>query len=252
MKIGQKKEYAMKKGISEDEFYELLQQDPTISEIRDDLPTGNYTDWIINIYLKNKMTQSSINSIGEPLQYFHKHRRSLNTEDKNIFNFSSVQELDKQLMKYNWYVKKLGLATRKEEKKNAEVYDLNNWKIIIPKSEGASIYYGKGTKWCTASVITTNRFNDYFQKGLLWILINKDNPYHKIAIHFENNQFHNEGNIELTPEEKREFIQNNMDVFDFILRYLYQKHKISSFNLQVKKFPELIPIQKEIVNNGVK
>ncbi len=97
-------------------FMNFLQQDPTISEIRDDLPTGNYTDWIINVYLKNKMPESSIITIGEPLQYFHKHRRSLNKEDKNIFNFSSVQELDKQLMKYDWYSKKLGLSTRKEVK----------------------------------------------------------------------------------------------------------------------------------------
>jgi len=30
----------------------------------------------------------------------------------------------------------LGLATRKEEKKNAEIYEIDDWKIIIPKSEG--------------------------------------------------------------------------------------------------------------------
>ena len=252
MKIGEKKKYILNKGISENEFYELIQQDPTISEIDDNLPTGSYTDWIFSIYLKNKMTENDIPKFKEPLQYFHKHRKALNSTDRNIFNFNSIEELDKQLLKYDWYIRKLGLATRKEEKKNAEIYEVDDWKIIIPRSEGQSIYYGKGTKWCTSSVITTNRFNSYNQKGILWILINKENPYYKMALHIENDQFHNEKNIKLTPEEQHQFIENNMDVFRFILTYLYQKNKTQAFNLWVKLHPELLPLQKEIVNNGIK
>lgn len=245
-KIGQKKEYALAKGISENEFYQLVQQDPTISEVNDDLPIGNYTDWIINIYLKNKMPESSISKFKEPLQYFYKHRRALSDNDKNIFSFNSIEQLDNQLMKYDWYSKKLGLATRKEKKSNQEIYELPDWKIVIPRSESQSIFYGKGTKWCTQSTITTNRYNEYQQKGILWILIDKSNSYHKIALHIENKQFHDETNTELPEDEKTRFIQDNPDIFKFILTYLLQKHKIQAFNQWVQRYPQLKNIQFEI------
>lgn len=54
------------------------------------------------------------------------------------------------------------------------VYENDNWFVLIPKSMEASIYWGSGTKWCTATkTIENNRFEQYSESGPLYININK-------------------------------------------------------------------------------
>ena len=69
-----------------------------------------------------------------------------------------------------------------------KVYEDNEWLIIVPKTREAAIYYGKGTKWCTASTRGYNYFERYNNEGRLYININK-NTGDKYQFHFESNSF---------------------------------------------------------------
>ena len=78
---------------------------------------------------------------------------------------------------------------RKIKEMGAEkVYEDNDWLIIVPKTREAAIYYGKGTKWCTASTDSYNYFERYNNEGRLYININK-NTGDKYQFHFESNSF---------------------------------------------------------------
>ena len=80
-------------------------------------------------------------------------------------------------------------AVRKIKEMGAEkVYEDNDWLIIVPKTREAAIYYGKGTKWCTASTGGYNYFERYNNEGKLYININK-NTGDKYQFHFESNSF---------------------------------------------------------------
>lgn len=55
--------------------------------------------------------------------------------------------------------------TNREKQRNEktdviEVFNKGNVRIIIPKTEGSSCEYGKGTKWCTAGKVD-NHFKEY-------------------------------------------------------------------------------------------
>lgn len=60
-------------------------------------------------------------------------------------------------------IKKLGSET---------VYEDNTWKVVLIKSRDASLFYGRGTTWCTSSTDSAHYFNDYMKRGLLFIFIN--------------------------------------------------------------------------------
>src|SRR5271157_6549170 len=48
----------------------------------------------------------------------------------------------------------------------------NQVKVIIPKTNEASVFFGKGTRWCTAAQ-NNNRFSTYNEDGPLYIIIIK-------------------------------------------------------------------------------
>lgn len=63
-------------------------------------------------------------------------------------------------------IKKLGSDT---------VYQDNTWKVVLIKSRDASLFYGRGTTWCTSSTESSMYFDDYMKRGLLFIFINTTN-----------------------------------------------------------------------------
>lgn len=66
------------------------------------------------------------------------------------------------------------------------ILDNENFFIVRPESKESSIYYGSGTKWCTAAK-NDNYFNRYIGKGItLYYIIDKtkdsDDNLYKVAI----------------------------------------------------------------------
>jgi len=74
------------------------------------------------------------------------------------------------------------------------VYSDEDVRVIIPMDEAAACYYGQGTKWCTAATRGDNMFDDYAQRGALYIVIPRDPEYRgeKYQLHFVDQQFMDE------------------------------------------------------------
>lgn len=71
------------------------------------------------------------------------------------------------------------LATIKEKEKSLEkeilkVYEDNSWLAIKPLTFKASLAYGSGTKWCTASKNNKDYFYRYSRNGVLIYVISKE------------------------------------------------------------------------------
>jgi hypothetical protein len=69
-------------------------------------------------------------------------------------------------------------------------------KIVVPKTEEASCFFGRNTKWCTAATGGWNAFDEYNRGGPLYIVLFKKQNV-RWQFHFETGQFMNEKDEEL-------------------------------------------------------
>ncbi len=106
----------------------------------------------------------------ENLISFHKHTQENRIVGKDINSYKGWNEINKEVL----------LATLKQnqkllEKQVQKVVDIEEWLIIRPLTIEASLTYGSGTKWCTASRHNQEYFYNYSRNGVLCYVINKIN-----------------------------------------------------------------------------
>ncbi len=87
----------------------------------------------------------------------------------------------------------------------AKLY-LNNekWKVVIPKTAEAAIYFGRNTRWCT-SAANDNMFEVYTKDGDLYIILEKKTNK-RWQFHFESEQFMDEKDEEISAELVKELV----------------------------------------------
>lgn len=178
--------------IPEDIFKEIISADPTY-RIEKSEKMGKYGKWLLSLYMNRQLKIEDLYKATEYLQYFIKYYNIIQVKDIN--KYKSLQDL------YNVvsiYMKNDGdIATSKSDevrkiKEGAEkVYEDNGWLVIIPHTQAASCYYGKGTQWCTAAEYSHNMFDNYNNQGPLYINIDKVNNL-KYQFHFESDSFMDE------------------------------------------------------------
>jgi hypothetical protein len=198
----------------------IVRLDPTFIENTENL--GQYTKWIFrkdNLawILNNIKTRrgEDLYKIKESLTLFEKAKRTNNLpidkKDINKFNIDTLFNLTFELQNQNL---QSNTEKEKEIKEGAEkVFENNEWVIIVPDTEEAACYYGKGTKWCTAGN-SHNQFDYYNRQGTLYILINKQDPSEKFQFHFESSQFMDVMDRQI---EISDFFNENSEVYDFFL-----------------------------------
>lgn len=145
--------------ISDETFNAVVSLDPTAT----DKNIGRYTNWLLNLYRKNKLKDTS--NVSSLLSTFDKERKNL--ERKNISKYNSIEDLQKTL-------KGQGKKRSSEvEKKNIKtLYRDDTWVVETPTSYEASCdAYGKTTSWCTASKLHGSHYYDnYTKNGALYIV----------------------------------------------------------------------------------
>jgi hypothetical protein len=127
---------------------------------------------------------------------FIKNKDKLPVEQRNINSYVDLPSLYDVIAKFEKGEEMSASEKQKLVKLEGaeQIYDSENWKIIIPKTEAAACLYGKSTKWCTASSGGGNRFDYYNKQGPLFVMINKKiandrDVMKKLQFHFESNQF---------------------------------------------------------------
>lgn len=106
------------------------------------------------------------------------------TNESNILNYCGLigctikgrqrGGLEELLRKYEKHLQR----DVSEEGRMEPFYDGETVRIYAPTTVQQSVYYGRGTTWCTAATKAANAFEEYFELGPMYIIIPK-NPTHK-------------------------------------------------------------------------
>jgi hypothetical protein len=175
----------------------LIDHIMVVIENSDPTPNKEYVQWLAKVYANQGIKLEDIISRGNSaLKMYHefKVKKILPAEYRDIgrIDFAGLESIAQNLDLRN------ALAAKEEQtvdKGEAEtVFDNEAVRIIVPKNEAASCYYGQGTRWCTAGR-DNNMYDRYARDGDLYILLPKKPKYdgEKYQLHFSSNQFMDEG-----------------------------------------------------------
>ena len=153
---------------------------------------GKFGKWLLNLYQKGALKNEDLYKAKDYLSTFVKFNTKINQKDIN--KYSRLPELYKTIEPF---ISNPEQSTSKSDevrkiKEGAQkVYEDAKWLVIVPHTQEASCYYGKGTQWCTAADVSNNMFDYYNEKGNLYINILKGTNT-KYQFHFETNSFMDE------------------------------------------------------------
>lgn len=168
-----------------------------------------YVLWIINIYLNagiNRIEDLSRLKVALTKYVDLKFKNKLKPEHKDINRVKSLNELEDLIDDYAVNAVQPQSERQKEKEFEEQLYK-KGWailyyndaeiKIVIPNTKEASCFFGRNTRWCTASTESYNYFGEYNEDGPLYIiLIKKENK--RYQFHIQSNQFMNEKDQALT------------------------------------------------------
>ena len=147
-----------------------------------------YLDWIINRWIKSReenpeMVTSSKENVQEIIDAVDTFNRIRNTLDiKNLYDYKSVNQLFDTLRTASTKQRRT-ISSRDDA---TQVFENDQFIIMVPESKEASCYYGAGTKWCVASTDTDSHYNNYKKSGELYYIIDKtkptSDPTYKVAL----------------------------------------------------------------------
>lgn len=138
--------------------------------------------------------------IDDEIIYFFKEKLLRDVyplEGKRLKDFEKIKKNPKDINAYSkpYYILVMLLVlsenkARSEKERMAKkdvdkVFDSSDFLVVRPLSYEASCYYGKQTKWCTASRDTSSNYEKYSKNGVLYYFINKKRPNEKVALYME-------------------------------------------------------------------
>lgn len=203
---------------------------------------SKFLQWLVNQYLKNEFSLEDKARIDDDLTKFQKVKAKLDIKDIN--QYKSLSDLESALEPFE---DEDTVSNRQADKaigekfvkdKEAKVfYKGDGLTIVIPNTEAASCYFGRGTKWCTAAN-KHNMFQHYNKTGKLYIVMTKMG---KFQFHFRTGQFMDDKDVMITPELWRKLV----DAYPVLID-LFDKMASKS-----KKYP-LLPLIKDPTPEQIK
>lgn len=188
-----------------DDAFNLIPDDELVNTVlqqienKDPTPNKEYTPWLTRMYAKTNLKIEDINR-NDYLRAYHigKQRNVIRSNlHRDINNFDSYSSLEDTLDGFYDADEILDDADKNKiipKGESTTVYEDEIVRIIVPGDEQAACYYGRGTRWCTASTRGENYFDRYNSRGSLYILLPKHPDYtgEKYQLHFESKSFMNE------------------------------------------------------------
>jgi hypothetical protein len=187
--------------ITAEQRQTLIDHIMVVIENSDPTPNKEYVQWLTKVYANQGIKLEDIISRGNSaLKMYHefKVKKILPAEYRDIgrIDFNGLESIAQNLdLRNALAAKEEQDAAKTVDKGEAEtVFDNDQVRIIVPKNEAASCYYGQGTRWCTAGR-DNNMYDRYARDGDLYILLPKKPDYEgeKYQLHFSSNQFMDEG-----------------------------------------------------------
>lgn len=161
------------------------------------IKSGEMIYWILSRYVDSEQNWEDIPSRIIPgLVKFQKlkNKKLIPVEIRDINKIKTLEEFEDIIDEYDDTV----ITSNKEDEKRIEtqfyntgdaelLYDDNDIKVVSPKTEAASCFFGRNTRWCTAAK-NDNMFNRYHENGPLYIvLLKKENKRYQFF--WGNNEY---------------------------------------------------------------
>jgi len=158
-------------------------------------PTQNksYMTWIVAKYAGKKggidRLEDIASRLNDHLNRYERLKRKhlLKSEHKNINNIKTLVDLSNIVKQYkDEEASSQGEATELTNKNVEVVYDGVDYSVKIPKTFETSKELCGDADWCTAY---PNEYERYSTQGPLYVITNKEWPFHKFQFHFESEQY---------------------------------------------------------------
>jgi hypothetical protein len=179
------------------------------------------TQWLIKTYVNEGFRFEDIadkreSKVFDTLAMFGLYRAKLSIEQRDINQYTTLSSIWKSVEPYVMEARRRaqeaeehklegleGRALRRAEKEKAHsesqilIDEPDGFKIVVPLTEFASCWWGRGTRWCTAAE-QHNYFAYYYQKAPLYIVIMPNGE--KVQLFADENtyQFMDSGDRELS------------------------------------------------------
>lgn len=168
-------------------------------KMADPTPNLQYLQWITKRYTERDFGCEDLERVKDELEMFERFKPRFRRDNVqlDINKYKSAAEVFTLLQQYkqqNEAPSKKEEVRREEDRyfieNKAELfYRGETLKVIIPKTQQASCFFGKGTRWCTAASQSYNAFHSYNNDGPLYVIMT---PKGKYQFHFPSQQFMNE------------------------------------------------------------
>jgi hypothetical protein len=197
----------------------------------------NYTKWMIRTYIAGGIRHlEDLSRCKAALILFDKFKPRLPADQRDIGKIKKLSDLENLVEQFA--EAKTGKQEKAEEKAKLykeidTLYSGPEGKILIPKTEEASCFLGRGTKWCTAATESENYFDQYNKSGRLYIILTSDGS--KYQFHFENGEFTD------ASDESFDLVKFNKK-YPWVFRVFFDK--LGKENLVVK-MPQLFQLVKD-------
>ena len=145
-----------------DIYRELVRE---FNVIPDKLITKNYFDLINMIKVLNEYVGYNESKTIE--KFIELNEKNLITQ-KDLTTYKTIEELELQIS-----LSDLKIVDKELEKQVLKLMETDEWLVLKPLSYQASVKYGSGTKWCTASKNESDYYFRYSKRGILIYCINK-------------------------------------------------------------------------------
>ena len=155
-----------------------------------------FVNWMIIRYLKGdiKRLEDIPGRISSALDTYWRLSRTnkLKPEHKDINRITDLEDVVD-----SYQEKELPSRSEKSSSEEQAIYDNGDaklifndaeYKIVIPITHTGSCYFGKNTKWCTASAKDRSIHNKYSKQGPLYVILQKATNT-RWQFHFESEQF---------------------------------------------------------------
>lgn len=174
--------------------------------------------WLCNLYINGKFRFEDAARITQALTNFMQYTNRLPNRD--VMAYASIADIEDVVEPY--IGKAVSVRAETAEIKNNgvnKIVDTDKIKIYEMLTKEAAMFYGSGTRWCTAAD-QNNAFETY-DKGLFIIMIGK----RKWQLHIESEQFMDERDEEINDDDLAMICQHD-EYTDFINRELLKIYTI--------------------------
>jgi ethanolamine utilization microcompartment shell protein EutS len=155
----------------------------------DPTPNKKYVQWMIRTYLSSGIRYlEDLSRTNDALILFDKNKVRLPVEQRDINKIKSLSDLETLVEAFEEI--KSGKEIKKEISANIKsqtkvIYNGSQGKILVPLTQEASMFWGQGTKWCTAAN-KNNMFDEYNKDGHLYIILMNNGE--KYQFHLQSGQ----------------------------------------------------------------